>query len=101
MSSIKNNQKGFINLVLIGVIVLLVAVGGYFVWKKNHPYYATAEECQQKTGEQCLHDFGDSMPPDSNKADPVLLREYNSCMEKIPTGWFPVSKKVDCVWPVK
>ncbi len=27
----KNNQKGFANLVLIGVIVVLIAVGGYFI----------------------------------------------------------------------
>ena len=31
----KKDEKGFANLVLIGVIVLLVAVGGYLAWKKD------------------------------------------------------------------
>jgi hypothetical protein len=34
----KNNQKGFASMVLIGVIVVLVAVGGYFAFvKKSEP----------------------------------------------------------------
>jgi hypothetical protein len=32
----KNNQKSFTSLILIGVIIVLVAIGGYFIWKKNH-----------------------------------------------------------------
>ncbi|HEV7423773.1 MAG TPA: PsbP-related protein [Candidatus Paceibacterota bacterium] len=31
----KNNQKGFISLVLIGALVVVVAIGGYFVWSKK------------------------------------------------------------------
>ncbi|MDR3519596.1 MAG: hypothetical protein P4L63_01770 [Candidatus Pacebacteria bacterium] len=31
----KNNQKGFASLVLVGVLVVLVAVGGYFLWSKK------------------------------------------------------------------
>lgn len=29
------NQKGFMNLVLIGIVILLVIGGGYFVWSKK------------------------------------------------------------------
>ncbi len=32
------NQKGFANLVLVGVIVILLVVGGYFFWHNNRPY---------------------------------------------------------------
>ena len=31
----KNQQKGFIEIVLIGVIVVLLAIGGYFAFRKN------------------------------------------------------------------
>ena len=34
----KNNQKSFTSLILIGAIVVLIALGGYFVWsKKSEP----------------------------------------------------------------
>jgi hypothetical protein len=31
----KNNQKGFANIILIGVIIILVVVGGYFLWSQK------------------------------------------------------------------
>ena len=32
----KNNKKGFANMILIGVIIALVAVGGYFAFVKKY-----------------------------------------------------------------
>jgi hypothetical protein len=32
----KNNQKGFASMILIGAVIILVAVGGYFYWKSTN-----------------------------------------------------------------
>jgi hypothetical protein len=94
-----NNQKIWKNLVLIGVVVIILATGGYLVWKEKNSHYVgykTFEECQQKTGEPCMHDFGDAVLP----SNPVELKKAKDCLSKVPSGWFPQSKAVNCTWPI-
>ena len=33
----KNKKKGFVNLVLVGALVLILAIGGYVAWSKKSP----------------------------------------------------------------
>ena len=39
-----NNQKGFSNIALVVVIVVIIAIGGYFVFMKQSPQLSTTSE---------------------------------------------------------
>jgi len=50
----KNNQKGFANVVLVGVIVLIIVVI-FIIWKRE-PWVKTfsdKQECESSTGKIC------------------------------------------------
>src|SRR3989338_8235327 len=80
----KNNQyirqaqykKGFANLVLVGTVVILIAIGGYFTWSKKSNNTNTPE----------------SLLPEASQADTSNWKTYRNDKYGIefkhPTGWY-------------
>ena len=86
------------NKIAIIIIILFIVICGYVYFLYRQPSgYKTIQECEQKTGEQCIHDFGDVVLP----SDPTLLKIARECMARVPSGWFPVSQDPHCSWPLK
>ncbi len=68
------NQKGFVNIISIVVVVAIVAVGGYFAFVKygSEKSYGTYAECIEKTNLPCKHyyvgDFGQEWQPSLSRS---------------------------------
>ncbi len=77
----KNKNKGFANLVVLGLVVVLVAIGGYFaVGKKGDNVklttYTSKEDCEINTGKKCLFQMCDI-----------------NCDKDFKNGWVPVGQQ--------
>lgn len=62
-----NNQKGFVVGVLIGGIIMLVVIGGYFAWLEYRPQpcatsLVPAEAVNKKTGEKKIFEYPCAVP---------------------------------------
>src|SRR3989338_8791853 len=47
------SQKGFVNILLIIIVVALVGAAAYFTFVKKSTPYASKEGCEQATGKEC------------------------------------------------
>ena len=61
------NNKGFVNIVLIGIVVILLGIGGYFVWSEYGPQPCAqsllpAEAVNKKTGEKKIFEYPCAVP---------------------------------------
>jgi len=86
----KNNQKGFANVVLIGVLVILIGIGGYFVLKEKQspvvqqvPITSAGEIANWKTYTNTQYGFEFKYP------------ETYSYNETTNNNWFPNSFEIN------
>ncbi|MBI2055961.1 MAG: hypothetical protein HYT37_01110 [Candidatus Sungbacteria bacterium] len=61
------NNKGFVNIALIGIVVILLGIGGYFVWSEYGPQPCAqsllpSEAVNKKTGEKKIFEYPCAVP---------------------------------------
>lgn len=71
----KNNQKGFVEIVLIVAVILLVGLSSYVAWKKSGPTYTVQGE-DQRNALSFLVDHGNSGKVDTTNWKTYTNTEY-------------------------
>ena len=81
--------------VILIVVLFFTFTFGYVYLLSLPPEYKTQNECEQKTGLTCLHDFGDYV------GEPGFLNlKARWCLMRVPKAWAPAKYFPSCVWPV-